>query len=419
MHRFAPIVALTVLCVATVACSLPVFTNPQLTPTTMPTPTLVATLVAAPTTPTTMPTLTPVPALVAAPTATAAPAQATPEPTASLAMALQAEVEAVYKQAGPAVVNITSQVIAYDVFMQPVPQEGTGSGFIYDTQGNIVTNYHVVADAESISVALAGANVYTATVVGTDPSNDLAVVHIDAQNLPDPIPLADSSELEVGQFVVAIGSPFALSRTLTFGVISALGRVIQSPDQRFIGEAIQTDAAINPGNSGGPLLDLEGRVVGVNSQIISPSGSSAGIGFAVSSNTVRRVVPALIAEGHYPHPALGVTLLPFSADGASVLRQAGMEVLVDAGLLIVDVTSNGPAAQAGLRGSDREVTVGNARIPVGGDIIVGINGQTITTFEDLNVYLETQTQVGDTVNVDIIRDGQQAVVPVTLAERTE
>jgi S1-C subfamily serine protease len=404
MRRLALIVALAVLCVATVACSLPVFTNPQLTPTSTPTAT---------------PTPTLVPVLVAAPTATAAPVQATPEPTASPAMALQAGVEAVYRQAGPAVVNITSQVIAYDVFMQPVPQEGTGSGFIYDTQGNIVTNYHVVADAESISVALAGANVYTATIVGTDPSNDLAVVHIDAENLPAPIPLADSSELRVGQFVVAIGSPFALSRTLTFGVISALGRVIQSPDERFIGEAIQTDAAINPGNSGGPLLDLEGRVVGVNSQIISPSGSSAGIGFAVSSNTVRRVVPDLIAEGHYPHPALGVTLLPFSADGAGVLRQAGMEVPVDAGLLIAEVTPGGPADQAGLRGSDREVTIGNARIPVGGDIIVGINGQPITTFEDLNVYLETQTRVGDTVNVDIIRDGQQAAVPVTLAERPE
>jgi S1-C subfamily serine protease len=225
--------------------------------------------------------------------------------------------------------------------------------------------------------------------------------------------------LRVGQFVVAIGNPFGLDRTLTVGVISSLGRVIQSPDGRFIGQAIQTDAAINPGNSGGPLLDLEGRVVGVNSQIISPSQASAGIGFAVPANTVARVVPALIAEGRYPHPSLGVSLLPFGPEGAKVLRQAGMDVPVEQGLLVAEVTPGGTAATAGIRAGDRQVIVGNARIPVGGDIIIAINGEPVTDSQTLNVYLETQTRVGDRVKVTVIRAGQQTTVEVELGERSE
>jgi S1-C subfamily serine protease len=302
--------------------------------------------------------------------------------------------------------------------MQAIPQEGTGSGFVYDTEGHIVTNYHVVADAESVSVALAAGGVYTATIVGMDSSNDLAVLRIEAENLPDPIPLGDSDQLRVGQFVVAIGNPFALDRTLTVGVISALSRVIESPDSRFIGQAIQTDAAINPGNSGGPLLDLEGRVIGVNAQIVSPSQASAGIGFAIPVNTVRRVVPQLIARGHYPHPWLGVSLLPFEAEGARLLREAGMEVPVDKGLLVAEVTPDGPAAKAGIRAGDRVVSIGNAQIPVGGDIITAINGESIADFQELTVYLESETQVGDTVEVTIIRDGQEMTVKVTLAERS-
>jgi S1-C subfamily serine protease len=358
-------------------------------------------------------------ALIVSPTPTAAPAQVTPVSAAEPANALEAQVEAVYDKAGPAVVHITSRVIAYDFFMQPVPQEGTGSGFIYDTEGHIVTNYHVVADAESVSVALAAGGVYTATIVGTDPSNDLAVVQIKAGNLPDPIPLGDSEQLRVGQFVVAIGNPFALDRTLTMGIISALSRVIQSPDSRFIGEAIQTDAAINPGNSGGPLLDLEGRVIGVNSQIISPSQASAGIGFAISANTVRRVVPQLIAQGHYAHPWLGISALSFDSQGAQIIQNAGMKVPVNQGLLVAEVTPGGPAAKAGIRGSDRLVRVGNVQVPVGGDIIVAINGQPIADFQELTVYLETETKVGDKVEVTLIRDGQKMKVPVTLAERPQ
>jgi S1-C subfamily serine protease len=361
----------------------------------------------------------PTPAPTVPPTPTAAPAQTTPVSAAEPANALEAQVEAVYDEAGQSVVHITSRVITYDFFMQPVPQEGTGSGFVYDTEGHIVTNYHVVADAESVSVALAAGGVYTATIVGTDPSNDLAVVSIEVEDLPDPIPLGDSEQLRVGQFVIAIGNPFALDRTLTMGVISALSRVIQSPDSRFIGEAIQTDAAINPGNSGGPLLDLEGRVIGVNSQIISPSQASAGIGFAISANTVRRVVPQLIAQGHYPHPWLGISALPFDSQGAQIIRKAGMKVPVDQGLLVAEVTSGGPAAKAGIRGSDRSVSIGNVQVPVGGDIIVAINGKPIADFQELTVYLETETKVGDKVEVTLIRDGQEMKVSVTLAERPQ
>jgi S1-C subfamily serine protease len=218
---------------------------------------------------------------------------------------------------------------------------------------------------------------------------------------------------------VAIGNPFALDRTLTMGVISALSRVIQSPDSRFIGEAIQTDAAINPGNSGGPLLDLGGRVIGVNAQIISPSQASAGIGFAISANTVRRVVPQLIAQGHYPHPWLGISVLPFDSQGAQIIRKAGMKVPVEQGLLVAEVTSGGPAAKAGIRGSDRLVSVGNVQVPVGGDIITAINGTSIANFQELTVYLETETQVGDTVEVTLIRDGKEMEVSVALAERPE
>jgi S1-C subfamily serine protease len=410
--RVLLILTAVVFVTATPACTRTAVATPAATPTATVPPTLTATVPPAPTT-------TPPPTPTMPPTSTTAPPTATPVPPVEPANALEAQVEAVYDEAGPSVVHVTSVVITYDFFMQPIPQEGTGSGFVYDTEGHIVTNYHVVADAESVSVALAAGGIYTATVVGMDSSNDLAVLHIEAEHLPDPIPLGDSDQLRVGQFVVAIGNPFGLDRTLTVGVISALSRVIESPDSRFIGQAIQTDAAINPGNSGGPLLDLQGRVIGVNAQIISPSQASAGIGFAIPVNTVRRVVPQLIAQGHYPHPSLGVSVLPFEAEGARLLREAGMEVPVDKGLLVAEVTPGGPAATAGIHAGDRVVSIGNARVPVGGDIITALNGTPISDFQELNVYLEAETQVGDTVEVTLIRDGREMAVKVTLTERSE
>jgi S1-C subfamily serine protease len=369
------------------------------------------------TVPTAAPTATPVPLL---PTPTPAPPPVQPLPDErEAANALEAQVIAVYETVGPAVVNITSRRIAYDMFMQPVPQEGSGSGFVIDRQGHIVTNYHVVEGADELLVNLVGGQEFEAELIGSDPANDLAVIRIDAgADLPEPVVIGDSNALRVGQFVVAIGNPFGLEQTLTTGVISALGRIIQSPeDNRFIGEAIQTDAAINPGNSGGPLIDLQGRVIGVNSQIISPSRASAGVGFAVSANTVQRVVPALIERGYYPHPWLGTYMLPLTSAAARAFREAGMNVPVEAGLLVLEVVDSGPADEAGMRGGSRVVRFGQVRIPLDGDIIVAVDDRPIEDFQALTVYLETQTVVGQTVEVTVLRDGQERTLQVTLQER--
>ena len=338
-----------------------------------------------------------------------------------LANALEAQIVGVYGDASPAVVNITSRSYVYYRFMGSVPEEGTGSGFVYDTQGHIVTNYHVIENADELLVTLAGGQVYDATVIGSDPTNDLAVISVDAgDNLPDPLVMGDSDKLQVGQFVVAIGNPYGLQQTLTTGVVSALGRVIESPeDNSFIGEAIQTDAAINPGNSGGPLLDLQGRVIGVNSQIISPSGASAGIGFAVSAKTVQRVVPRLIERGYYAHPWLGTDMLSLTRSTADVLREVGAEVPLDSGVLVIDVAQGGPAARAGIQGGDRWVRVGRYQVPVGGDIITAVDGQPTADLQALTVYLETEKTVGEEVELTIRRGEQEILVTVTLAEQTQ
>lgn len=351
----------------------------------------------------------------------------TPSPTPAPAVApavipftatdLETQIAAVYREAGPSVVNITSRSISYDFFFNPVPRQGSGSGFFYDTLGHIITNYHVIADADELQVTLADGRTLPAQIVGSDPSNDLAVIKVDLPaNEIRPLPIGDSTQVYVGQFVLALGNPFGLERTLTFGIVSALGRVIESPNQRFIGEVIQSDVAINPGNSGGPLLDLSGRVIGVNSAILSPSGANAGIGFAISARTVQRVVPVLIREGRYPHPSLGVRVIELTPQRAALFERAGMRLSVTQGLLIAELINGGPAAQAGLRGPDRLVRVGNWNLPVGGDVIVAINGRSITTSQELLVYLETETQVGETVQVTFIRDGREQTLPVTLAE---
>jgi S1-C subfamily serine protease len=232
-----------------------------------------------------------------------------------------------------------------------------------------------------------------------------------------PVPLGESENLRVGQFVVAIGNPFGLERTLTVGVVSALGRVIESPDNSFIGEIIQTDAAINPGNSGGPLLDLTGRVIGVNTSILSPSQASAGIGFAVPVGTVRRVVPELIARGYYPHPWLGADVLALTPDRAQILEEAGMDIPVEEGIVLMDVTRGSPADQAGLRGGQQQVRLGRYIIPIGGDILTAIDGEPVKTERDLNLYLDTETEIGQTIQVTLWREGQQMTVPVVLTER--
>jgi len=354
------------------------------------------------------------------PTATVVPPTPAPiviaPPEASL-VTLQSQVEGVYAATGDSVVNIAVTTIGYDFFFNPVPQEGSGSGFVYDMDGHIITNFHVVEGAEEINVTFKDGTTLIAEVVGEDPTYDLAVVKVDPTAYPvRPLALGDSDSLRIGQFVVAIGAPFGLDQTVTFGVISSLGRGIESPDQRYIGEAIQTDAAINPGNSGGPLLDLEGRVIGVNAQIVSPSRASAGIGFAIPARLTTRVVPELISSGEYRHPWMGVGPVGLTPQLVEISREAGYDV-PNAGVLIMSVERNSGADRAGILGPRREVRTRYGDVPVGGDVILSFEGQPITDARDLIAYLETFTVPGDTIDVEISRDGDVLVLPVTLGER--
>jgi S1-C subfamily serine protease len=402
--------ALLLLVVTLAACSVPSALSDLLPLTPTPTPTILPTV-----------TFAPPPTQIAPPPVvgpTAPPVAEATSPLSAMAL-LEQEIIEVYDTAGMGVVNITNRSYGYDFFMRPVPQEGTGSGIVYDQEGHIITNYHVIEDAAELFVTLADETTVPAEVVGADASNDLAVLKVDADPaLLHPIPLGESGDLRVGQFVVAIGNPFGFERTLTVGVVSALGRVIESPDERFIGEIIQTDAAINPGNSGGPLLDLSGRIIGVNTAIFSPSQASAGIGFAVPVDTVRRVVPSLIERGYYPHPWLGLQYVwDLNADRAQLLRELGMDVPTEEGLLILEISAGSPAATAGLRGGQEQVRIGRTILIVGGDILTAIDGEPITSGRDLLRFLDTQTQVGQTIQVKLWRDGQQVTLQVTLGEQ--
>jgi S1-C subfamily serine protease len=343
-----------------------------------------------------------------------------PEAPALQANLLEDQVMRVFETAGPGVVNITSRSISYDFFLRAMPQEGSGSGFVYDDRGHIVTNFHVIEGASELHVTFFDETRVPAEVVGFDPSNDLAVIKVDVP--PDVlrvIPLGDSDRLKVGRFLVAIGNPFGLQQTLTTGVVSSLGRIIEGPDGKFIGEIIQTDAAINPGNSGGPLLDLEGRVIGVNSAIVSPSGASAGIGFAIPVGTVKRVVPELIARGRYAHPWLGVELWNVSANLAARLNRAGVQTPGGGGVMVAGLVARGPAASGGIRGPSEVGLLGNLRVPIGADYILAIDGEPVTTDRDITVLLETKHRVGDRVKVTLWREGQVLDLEVALGERPD
>ncbi|MFQ5340204.1 MAG: S1C family serine protease [Anaerolineae bacterium] len=318
----------------------------------------------------------------------------------------------VYQQAAPSVVHITSRALQASPIQGIVPQEGTGSGFIFDKEGHIVTNFHVIQQAQTVQVALQNGTSVPARLVGVDTLNDLAVlqVAVPADQLV-PVTLGDSDRLRVGQRVIAVGNPFGLERTLTTGVVSAVGRNLKTGDDRVLGEVIQTDAAINPGNSGGPLLDSRGRVIGVNTAIRSPNGGSVGIGFAVPVSTVKRVVPYLIVQGYYPHPWLGAEF--YEIDPILSVR---LQLQVSQGLLVASVTPGGPAAVAGVRGPRRVVEAGGQRYGVGGDIVVAINGQSVNRADELAVYLENETQVGDLVAVTVVREGRPLSIPVVVGE---
>lgn len=336
----------------------------------------------------------------------------------------QGSLETVYKQVNPSVVTImnegelTRQGISGSPDSSPsfVPQ-GLGSGFLWDNQGHIVTNNHVIEGAARLEVTFSDGATVSATVVGADPGSDLAVIQ--AEQVPSGlagIPLANSDQLQVGQVAIAIGNPFGLQGTMTMGIISALGRSMPAGaalTNFVIPDVIQTDASINPGNSGGPLVNINGQLIGVNTSIASTVDSSAGVGFAIPSNTVQLVVPSLIQTGKYEHPYLGIqggTLVADIAKAMGVDPQTG-------GVLVVAVTPGSPAEKAGLKGSQKTTQVNGQEVPAGGDIITGIDGQQIKSMNELISYLSDHTKVGDQVTLQVLRGGQKQSVNVTIGAR--
>lgn len=294
--------------------------------------------------------------------------------------------------------------------------ENQGSGFVYDKTGHIVTNYHVVEDAESIDVVFLDGSTFRASGdVRQDPYSDLAILLIDAPPMIlKPLPLGDSSRLEVGTPVVAVGNPFGLSGTLTTGVVSQVGRSLREAvtGRYMIPNVIQIDAAINPGSSGGPLLNYKGEVIGITTAIFSETGAFAGVGFAIPSNTVRREAPLLIAEGRYEHPFVGIEGVGLTSD----LAQA-MNIETTKGLLIIRVSPGGPAEKAGLRGGTREIEVMGRVFLVGGDIIVKVDDVEVRDIDDLSAYLEENTTPGQKISVTILRQGQEKTLQLTLGVR--
>jgi S1-C subfamily serine protease len=315
-----------------------------------------------------------------------------------------------FKTASPSVVHINTVAYRRSIFSRNVQElaQGTGSGFVWDDQGHIVTNYHVIQNANGAKIILADQSSYDAQLVGGYPDKDVAVLHIDApKNKLHPILIGTSHDLQVGQKVFAIGNPFGLDQSLTTGIISALGREIQSVNNHAIKNVIQTDAAINPGNSGGPLLDSAGRLIGVNTAIYSPSGASVGIGFAIPVDEVNQVVPQLIRQGKITRPVLGVEVAPDQI--IRQLRQQG--TIAERVVLVWDVRPRSPAAKAGLRPT-RESSSGDIEL---GDIIVAFDDKPVKTIDDLYAALEAH-KPGDTVTLTIVRDKQRQEVQVTLGQ---
>ena len=302
---------------------------------------------------------------------------------------------ATYQRVNPAVVHINVGA-------------GQGSGFVVDPQGYIVTNNHVVEDATSLQVTFADGTKYSARIIGTDPGSDLAVIKIEPTSSLTAVAFGDSNNLQVGQIVIAIGSPFGLSGTMTTGIISGLDRFFPADSGFRIPNIIQTDAAINPGNSGGPLLDLQGNLIGVNTAIESPVRGSSGIGYAVPANIVKAIVPQIIRDGSVQHPWMGIAGVDLSNGDVSP-EQIGLPANQQ-GILITNVVNGGPAAQAGVRGGDPQSGAG-------GDVIVAVDGRIVTVFDDLLGYVVEQTTVGQTITLEVLRDGQIVSLPLTLQAR--
>jgi putative serine protease PepD len=311
------------------------------------------------------------------------------------------------------VVNITTVSVERDFFLNIVPRQGAGSGSIINKQGYILTNYHVIHDTRRLEVTLADGSKWQGKLVGTDPDNDIAVLKIEAPpNKLTVIPMGDSDQLLVGQKVLAIGNPFGLGQTLTTGIISSLGRTLRAQNDTLMEDIIQTDASINPGNSGGPLLDSSGKLIGINTAIISPTGASVGIGFAVPANAAKRVIPELIARGYYAYPWMGAILMTLLPSDARMLQLAA-----ERGALIVDIEPGGPAYKAGLRGGNRRVRLGNRILIAGGDVVVAADGRAVDTAESL-IRIIRERRPGELLNLEVYRGGNRLEeVKLALGER--
>ncbi|HKX33094.1 MAG TPA: trypsin-like peptidase domain-containing protein [Blastocatellia bacterium] len=317
----------------------------------------------------------------------------------------------VYRAMSPGVVNITSTVYVQDWF-NVYPKEGTGSGSILNKDGHILTNYHVIQGAEKLEVTLSNKHNFPAKVLGFDSDNDLAVIKIEAPAAElATVPLGSSKDVFVGQKVLAIGNPFGLDRTLTTGIVSGVSRPLRSEfTNRLIEGVIQTDAAINPGNSGGPLLNSRGQMIGINTMIYSPSGGSVGIGFAVPVDTAKRVVNDILQYGRVRKPKLGISPIPLSARLSEVL-----ELPVSEGLLVAEVVPGGSADKAGIHGATEKVQIAQYIIPVGGDIIIGADGQPIKGPDDLDRILNSKN-IGDQVKIEVMRGKKKLALDVQLTE---
>ena len=323
---------------------------------------------------------------------------------------------AVYKKALPSVVNITSTQVAYDFFYRPVPQQGQGSGFILDKEGHILTNNHVIANAQRVEVTLWNQKKYTATVVGADPNHDIALLQIRGAAGLEPATLADSANLVVGQRVYAIGNPFGFSGTMTRGIISAL-RSIEMPSGNKIEDAIQTDASVNPGNSGGPLLNSHGEVIGITTLIATNPNTnvdqSAGIGFAIPISTAKSVLDDFARYGHARRPSLDIVTIPIGPD---IAEELGLPA--DNGILVERALPGGAAERAGIHGGTQKMYMGNVPVMLGGDFIVGFDGQEIATPQDLAGALNSH-HPGDVVTVTVFRGRKQLTFKVTLSDAKE
>src|SRR5688572_22161629 len=337
-----------------------------------------------------------------------AAATQTAEPAASTSESMS--VSESYEQTSKSVVEITSISSESTPFGQEEQAKGQGSGFVFDAEGHIVTNQHVVDGVQTVSVRFWDGSTYDGTVVGSDPSTDLAVVKVDAPaNVLEPLALGNSDDLTVGEPVVALGSPFGLEGTVTSGIVSALHRQMTAPNNFTINDSIQTDAAINHGNSGGPLVNGAGEVVGVNAQIESESGGSDGIGFAIPSKTIESIVPQIIADGSVEHAYLGV--------GVTEINQSVAEELgIPAGVELTDVRDGGPAAEAGLQAAEGSATVDGQSYPTGGDVITAVDGKAIATGAELQNAVDAK-KPGDSISLTYTRDGQSHTVDITLATR--